>query len=162
MHNILALNDRAIAAFLVSEGVTVPVYPFKRSLGKALPCVIVHSRKGNPIAPFGAVVEIECDIIVRSEACVDYGAQDSDPITQNDSLMSSVMAAMHKFGDGEQSGGDLADAITDAARAADVDTYTCESVGIQSIEASVESGGDSSAWTDVITMMIAACPSNVS
>lgn len=162
MHNTLALTDRAIVAFLEASGITAPVYAFKRSLEKALPCVIVHSKRGNPIAPFGAVLEIECDVIIRYDANVIYGEDSTNPLAQNDSLVTAVMSALHQFGDGEQSGGELSDAITEAARAAGVEPYTCQSIGIQSVETAIEQGGDSTAWSDIITLTIAACPSDVS
>jgi len=167
MHNLLALTDRAIAAYLTDEGVAAAdaVYPFKRSLGKELPCVVVQSSQASPLASFGATCEVTVEIHVRSIASIDEPEQDDDPIDANDELVDLVGQALHKFGDGAQSGTDLADAISSSGRGAGVTGFTCQNVELTGYSSTIENpkgGGSIDAWTDTYTLRVIACPSDVS
>jgi len=167
MHNLLALTDRAIAAYLTDQGVaaSAAVYPFKRSLGKELPCVVVQSGTASPLSPFGATCEVTVEIHVRSIASIDEPEQDEDPIDANDELVDLVSQALHKFGDGAQSGADIAAAITTSANGAGDSSFTCQNVDLVSFSSTIENpkgGGSIDAWTDTYTLRVIACPSDVS
>lgn len=162
MHNVLAITDRAVAAYLKAETGFSRVYPFKNSAGKELPCVIVHASPATPIAPFSGNYDVEVAITIRTLANVEAGQQESDPLSDSDVLLDEIMSALHRFGDGEQSGGTLADSITVEARLIGLTKFTCQGYGITSLQSSIEDSGDSNVWTDTINLTLNVCPSDVS
>lgn len=162
MHNILALTDRALAAYLESQDIGIPCYPFKRSIGKEVPCVIIHSSPATPIAPFSATSDVEVAVMIRTPATVEQGQSDADPVAASDEIVNDVIEALHRIGEGEQSGGTIADAITEAAREAGIPTFTCQGYGITSQETSIESGDEVNVWTDTINLTLSVCPANAS
>ncbi len=86
---------------------------------------------------------------------MDEPEAESDPIDANDALVSAVSTALHRFGDGAQSGNDLAEAITDAANAEGIG-FVCHDVEISSIETEFDRNGDT--WTDTIHLRLTASP----
>ena len=164
MHNVLALTDRAIVAYLISQGCgsNSNIFPFKKSTQKALPCVIVHSHNGTPVATFDGTYEVLCSVIVRTLGAVDEPQSETDPIDANDLLVDQVSSALHKFGNGASSGGDLADLITQAALSAGNSDFTCQDAGIEKIDVSVDYQHQMDAWTDEIVLRLVVCSGDVS
>mgnify|MGYP003337380121 CR=1 FL=1 len=161
MHNILAITDRAVAAYLENEDIQCAVYPFKRAGAKEIPCVIVHCSRATPLSPFDATCEIDCAVMVRTTAATEEDETEDAPVSANDTLIDAVQSALHKFGDGRQSGTGLADAITTAGRGAGFAAFTCQNVEVVSLETNVDRDADM-AFTDTITLRLVACPADVS
>jgi len=163
MHNILALTDRAVVAYLIAKGCgdATTIFPFKKSTAKALPCIIVHSSTATPDAPFSATCDVLCTVVVRTIASVDEPESEDEPIDANDALIDLVSSALHMFGNGATSGGDMADEITSAALGAGSPPFTCQGVSLEKIEASVDYQHSMDSWSDEFTLRLAVCPANV-
>lgn len=159
MHNILALTDRAVCAYLRGQGIGSDdnVVPMKKSAEKTLPLVIVHSHNAVPIVPFDGTFSVDVAVIVRTGGIVDEPEDTEAPIDTNDALVDAVCTALFRFGDGAQGGGDLADSITSSAGGG----WTCQDVEMVNIEASIDYAHKMDAWTDTITMKLVVCPSDV-
>lgn len=165
--NILSATDRAVAAYLATEGVDAlaPIYSFKRSGEKALPNVIVHSQHGVPSTHFVGAYEVDVMVVIRTNAPVDQGESETNPLAVNDALVDAVTDALHRFGTGEQSGGSLADDLTSAARGAGL-TFTCQDVQLDGLEQTdgrtLGHGQFGDEWTDTVRLKLLVCGSNVS
>lgn len=165
--NPLSTTDQALCAYLISQGVGSDsnIVPYKRSAEKEAPIIICACPRAVPVDASGATYEVDAMVFVRTTAAVDVDDQETDPPARNADLVTLVMNALHKFGDGEQSGGILADAITNAARGDGLSDFTCQTVEISSIEQSIErpqSGTITDGWTDTISLKLVVCPADVS
>lgn len=163
MHNILALTDRAVAAYLSANGVAslASVYPFKRSLEKELPCVICMSRSGSPVAVADGTYEIEVEVNTHTASPPDVEESEEEPLDKNDAIIDAVNSALHQFGNNEHSGGGLAEAITSAAAGAGVSPFTCQDAEISNISQSIDTQRGEPAWVDTIALRLTVSPSDV-
>lgn len=169
MRNPLTSTDRALVAYLNSQGVGTSdnVYPFKRSGSKAVPCVIVHSHQGRTVSPFCGTYEVDADIFVITTAAVDVTESDDGPIAENDDLVNRTYAALHKLGEGAQSTQQMVDAINAAAAGA-APEWSCQSFEITGIGTSSETPSpsitraESDSWTDTVSVRMTVTESNLS
>lgn len=152
MINVLAKTDRALVNYLISQGVGTAenIYPFKRSLDKALPCIICHSTRAINIIPFDGTVEVEAAIYIRTLATLDVAETDEEKVSASDDLVENAMDALNRFGDGAQGGGDLADEITAAGGSG----FVCDDVSVESVECNVDFARQSEAWTDIVNLRL--------
>jgi len=165
-HNILSKTDRALVAYLVSEGAgTVDdVYPAKRSADKDVPCTVCYSERASLTHPYAAVYEVTVAIMIKTVPAVDV---DEDPDAPKAASEERVGATFDLFFAGLDSASDkLADAITAAARASaalgdeDLEDFTCQGVTVKGPEAGFDAKGN--VWVDTLNLELLVCPANVS
>jgi len=158
MSLLLSTADRAVAAYISANlgGSAIPVYPFKRSGEKELPCVIVNCHRAVPITPFDPTCNIDCTVYIRTLGPVDVEESETDPIDESDRIVALVDAALRRFGDDEQSGDGLADGINSAAAGVGIANFTCLSVELLSYETNADDRHDGDAWTDQIGLRLTA------
>lgn len=167
-HNLLSKCDRALVAFIVSEGAgtNADTFPAKRSLGRDLPHTICWSESAVETARLSGTYTVKVSILVRSLATPGEGESDSKPRVDADARTAAVFDAFHTRLD--TAGDKLGSAITVAARAValsdpatfgDLAEFTVLDVMIKGIEASFEEGTDS--WVDTLNLELVACPGAV-
>ena len=154
MINPLSATDRAIVAYLISEGVGTSdnVYRFKRSEDKALPCVIVWTKSGSPISASDGTYEVEVSILIRSNSALDVGETESTQIDADDEIVANTYDALHKFGNGSQSGQEMAEAISTAFTASGAEEFTCQNFEITRLDQALEARGGT--WEDEISLRL--------
>ena len=158
MSLLLSTADRAVAAYISANlgGSAIPVYPFKRSGEKALPCVIVNCHRAVPVNPFDPTCNIDCTVYIRTIGPVEVDQSETDPADESDRIVALIDAAFRRFGDDEQSGASLAEGITSAAAAVGISDFTCLSVELLSYETNADMPHDGDAWTDAIGLRLTA------
>ncbi len=162
-HNILSKLDRAIVAYIISQGAgtAADVYPSRRSLNKELPCTIVYSEHGTDTIPYTAVFEVDVAIMVRSDPSLDYGETDED-VPREDADARTAATFDLFYADMDNLGAALGATITSYGRAlgGDMADFTAQNVRPISVESSFDEKGTS--WTDTLNLKVLCCPSNVS
>ena len=163
-YHILSKCDRALVAYIVSQGAGTPLdtFPMKRSEDKTLPITQVWSRHAKPEGNhYSGTYLVQAIVIVRT---LGIAEQDTDnaieaPASASDQRVGATFDAFHVFGDDAQAGDQLADAVTAAARASavsprdgDLKDFTIQSVKVEEMDAGFEAKGDG--WSDVIHLEI--------
>jgi len=162
-HNILSKVDRALAAYLISEGAgsADDVYPAKRSLDKALPNTVCHAMKWRFLSPNSGIYVVTAQVMVKTLAALDA---DEEQAAVKDPSEERVSATFDAFFSGVDSASDtLAESITAAARNsgdADLQDFTIQSCEVTGGDGGVDRNGP--AWMDAIDLEIVCCPSDVS
>ena len=167
-HNLLSKNDRAIAAYLIANGVgtAADVFPGKTASAKVIPCTVIYSDRGNEVAPFSATYELETAVMVKTRAGVDEGAGPQDSRLASELRVAETFDLFHIAVD--SSAELLAANITSAARAlaiadpannADLADYTAIGMRSKTIEAGQEEDGD--AWIDTLHITVVCAPSDI-
>ena len=151
-----------MVAYLISKGVgnADSVFPYKSTGTKPSTCVICYSDRAIPAAQAMATYEVDMSILIRSTGAVDVDETPSDIIDANVDIVDKVFDAIHAFGNDAQSGGNLADEITSAARTDGISEFTCLNVEILSHEVDIEQQAES--WTDTYTLRLIVSSADVS
>jgi hypothetical protein len=158
VHNILSKTDQAIVAYLrsLNIGTDENILPGKNAaLNEQMPFVVCQSSSGRPTVPFSGQWTVQTEIEVHSNAAPDVGEDEAEMKETSDDLAGETIDAFMRFGDGEQSGSTLSDAITAAATGAGI-AYTAFDVSITEVEqGQTEKSGE---WVDKITLQITCIP----
>lgn len=162
-HNILSKCDRALVAYLISEGVgdAATIFPAKRSENKPIPCVVVFSERA--VWDQAVYDTVNVSVMVKTNPCPEEGEDPDDVETASEELVSAVFDALFKGIDSNGDGSELAANITAAARDLDDDDmqeFTVQNVNIKGPEAGFDPKGNS--WVDTLDLEMVVCPKDVS
>ncbi len=151
-YNLLQKCDRALVAFIISEGAGTAkdVFPGKASQDKTLPVTICESRTAKPITnPPRGIYEVEACIYVRTQGSLeDEDNQADTPATIAADRVGLTFDAFHPVSD--QSGEILADTINAASAA--VQDFTIQSAEVTEMRAGFLAKGD--AWCDILDLRL--------
>jgi hypothetical protein len=157
-HNLLSKCDRAIVAYLISDGAGTAedVFPGKRAANLPNPpFTVVMSEGGSETVPFTGVYTVSTTVEIHTNAAPDQD-QDTDQMRlDSDDRVAATFDALHdKF---SQCGDQLADLITAAANAAGISDFTVDNVSDFKIgQGRGEKEGE---WIDTLEMQLVCRPS---
>lgn len=169
-HNILSKNDRALVAYLISQGAgtAANTFPAKRSAGKSLPCTVVWSEEC--IHEGAGSYTVRASVMVRSSAIDEVGEDAETARLAAETRLGAIGDALMTGVSDESSATDeLATLITTAARAkatadptnhGDLAAYTCLACRKLGDEAAFEESTDT--WVDTINLEMAVVAADVS
>lgn len=125
-HHICSKTDQAIVAYLIGRqvGTSGDVFPGKRSEEKVIPCTVVwsHTAKPDPEMPYSGNWLVHTFIEIRTSGVLEVTQSDpNQPRLDSDDRVSATVDSF--FITGDNSGEQLADAITQASVSA-VDDFT--------------------------------------
>jgi hypothetical protein len=163
-HNVLSKTDRALVAFIISEGAgtEADTYPAKRSLDKDLPNTTAFSESAKQEDGAGQY-RVATSIIVRTSADIDAGQDETEPKANSEARQSATFDCFKRYITADNDDSALAAAITTAARAtsdADLQDFTILRVMDNGIALTCDESG--SVWSDVQSLELIVCPFNVS
>lgn len=152
--------DRAVAAFIISEGAGTEddVFPGKRAPDVPNPpYTVVFSESARSTHP--PVYRVKARIDVYTNAAPDKGEDEETMRLDSDERVSTTFDAFHLEADNGQGGHALADAITAAARGslyADLQDFTVQDVILGEMEQG--SAGKEGQWIDSLNLEIVCNP----
>lgn len=161
-HNICSKTDRALVAYIISQdaGTEDDVYPAKRGGDKTFPDTICFSSRARMMTPHSGVYTVEAMVQVRTDPSVDV---DQTAEEKKETSEERVAATFDAFMRVDSSSAQLAEAITEAARAtgdADLQDFTVQACTVEKHEAGFSEKGN--AWLDTLDLEVVVCPSAVS
>jgi hypothetical protein len=161
VHNILSKTDRALVAYLLSEGVgnSDNVLPGKSAADNpSMPFVVCMSPTCRPTVPFSGNWTVQTEIEIHTSAAPDKDEDTDTMKEESDDLAAQVFDALMRLQEGDQSGSSLADDISAAAHGAGVD-YTATDVMIGEMEqGNTEKSGE---WVDKLTITVTCIPRTI-
>jgi len=170
-HNLGSKLDRAIVAYLISEGAGTAgdVYPANRSGTKVLPNTTVQAFRGQPNPVCDGNYNVDVKVLVSMPAAEQPGSENTQAQrVAFDERLARTFDALHLSDDGDTLKA-TADAITDAGRDladsdpdnnADMADFTCLSVLNLGFDRG-EPDDAACAFVEVLTIRCNCCPSNV-
>lgn len=182
--NLRSKLDRAICAYLVSQGVggDENILPFASPINSGYPNVVVHSVTSKPDPDFSGNRWVQVHITISGSATKDPDKPDSqNPRVQFDNLVAAVGDALMQTDDDGQSLRATAELITAAGRATattvdlndpvsvqfaednkDMADFTCQMwLDVSEGDGEITADEEGCAWKEVFVFNALACPSNV-
>jgi hypothetical protein len=164
-YNILSKVDRALAAYLISEGAgtTDDTFAAKRAPDVPNPpYTVAFSETGRPKVQYGSEYLVKARIDVFTNCAPDKGEDTETMRLDSDDRAAATFDAFH-IEENDQSGHALANAITQAARSSgynDLADFTVTDVTIGEMEQG--SAPKEGQWIDSLNLEILCTPHNVS
>lgn len=167
--NLLSKLDRALVAYLISQGAGTleNIFPAKRSLGKTLPITIIWAQKSTEDPPCSGDYMCDTAVMVKTPPLDSAGDADNAKRVSSDALVAAVFDELKR---GLDSGSEtLAAAITTAARALAVSDPTnhadlADFTALAVLDGGMEQGlnEELDVWVDTFNLQILCCGKNVS
>jgi hypothetical protein len=129
VYNLLSKCDRAVVAYLISDGAgtSADVFPAKQSSNLPNPpFTVVMSESGSEEVQFSGLYNVATTIEVHTNACPDNDQDTEQMRLDSDDRVAATFDAMHDklFQCGDQ----LADLITAAAASASITDFSVDNV----------------------------------
>jgi hypothetical protein len=158
VYNLLSKCDRAVAAYLISDGAgtATDVFPAKRSGDLPNPpFTVVMSEGGSEEVQFSGVYNVSVTIEVHTNACPDEDQDTEQMRLDSDERTAATFDTMHdKF---FQNGDQLADLITAAAAGAGISDFSVDNV--TDFKFSQGRGEKDGEWIDTLEFRLICRPS---
>jgi hypothetical protein len=162
--NILSKVDRALAAYIISEGAGTEddVFSAKRAADAPdPPYTVAFSESGKETVRYSGTYSVKSQIDIFTNCAPDKGEDTEEMKLDSDERVSATFDAFH-LEDNDQSGSALADAITNAGRGlgGDMSDFTVTDVIL--VEMEQGSAPKEGMWLDSLSLEIVCTAADVS